>query len=441
MRGYRTPVQTHWDMPAILARDTVVSMTANSVLGLLAMSLAGFACAGHAVAQSAYPMGGHRLALLTPGGDLPFGLALEGDGKGNLEAFLINGSERIKIPDVRDDNGLVLGFPHYDSELRLAVDLGKSTMHGEWIKRRGKGKETRMRVASREPGPRFTMQKVSTAGDAWPNGSYRVTFAKSKDPAVGVFAPGEDSWTNCTGTFLTTLGDYRYLAGNSNGRAFKLSCFDGAHAFLFQGERQEDDSIKGDFWSSDSWHETWTGVADAKAELPDGWNLTKWRKDAQLGRGKYRDLAGEPHALTDPQFAGKVRIIEVFGSWCPNCHDHGEYMAELSRRYQDQNFQVIGLAFEHDEDFARSVRQVKAFTKRHDATFPILIAGLSNKSQATDSLGLVDKIRSFPTTIFVDKNDKVRGIYQGWSGPATGDAHKRLRQRFETLIDAMLREI
>lgn len=386
-------------------------------------------------------MGKHRLALMTPGGDLTFGLSLEGDGKGNLEAFLSNGSERIQVPRVSDEQGLVLGFPHYDSELRLEVGTEKAAIHGEWIKRRGQGKETRLRVESREPGPRFAIKQVAGAINAWPNGRYRVTFANSKDPAVGVFAFAGSSQTNCTGTFLTTLGDYRFLAGNSNGQTFKLSCFDGAHAFLFHGERQADASIQGDFWSSDSWHETWTGVPDAAAELPDGWSLTRWRDDAQLGHGKYRDLNGEPHALTDPQFAGKVRVLEVFGSWCPNCHDHGAYMAELSRRYRDRDFQVIGLAFEHDEDFARCVRQVEAFKRCHDATFPILIAGLSNKSKASESLGLVDKIRSFPTTIFIDKSDNVRGIYQGWSGPATGDANKRLRQRFEALIETLLREV
>ncbi len=410
--------------------------TARCVLfGLLPALFSSLCCA-----QSAFPMGGHRMVLKTPGGELPFGMALEGDGKGNLEVFLSNGDERIQVPEVVDDDPLVLRFPHYDSELRLRVDEAATTITGEWIKRRGKGKETRMRVVSRRNGPRFELP--NKAGDAvdWPNGRYRVQFAKSKDPAVGQFAISKDAMHNCQGTFLTTLGDYRFLAGNSNGQVMKLSCFDGAHAFLFHATRQKNDSMQGDFWSSDSWHEAWTATADAAAELPDGWNLTKWRDDANLGSGKYRDLEGKPCGLTDPPFARKARIIELFGSWCPNCHDHGEYMAELHRRYADKGLQVIGLAFEHDEDFARSVRQVKTFVKRHGATFPILIGGLSNKSMASASLGLVDKVRSFPTTIFVDKHDKVRGIYQGWSGPATGDAHARLRQRFEALIETMLRE-
>jgi len=405
-----------------------------------ALSLAA-ALSAPALGQSAFPMGSHRMALQSPGGDLPFRMSLEGDGKGNLEVWIGNGSERIRVPEVVDDRQLVLRFPHYDSELRLDVDRGAATIHGEWIKRRGAQKQTRMKVVHRGFGPRFDLPKASGPID-WPVGRYAVTFARSKDPAVGEFRipAGPARHWNCEGTFLTTLGDYRYLAGNSNNRTMKLSCFDGAHAFLFHAERQDDGSLRGDFWSSDSWHETWTGKRDARAELPDGWKQTRWRDEAKLGDATFRDFDGNAVSLDGKRFAGKPRVIEVFGSWCPNCHDHGAYMAELHQRYGDQGLQIVGVAFEHDDDFARSVRQVKTFVNRHGAEFPILIGGLSNKGKATASLGLLDRVRSFPTTIFVDKRGRVRGIYQGWSGPATGAAHTRLRERFEALIEQLLAE-
>jgi len=415
-------------------------MTVNAPKRLLACWIAATMCSALTIAQTDFPTGLHRLALLTPGGDLTFGLSLQADADGGLQAFVINGSERIPVPATQAGEDLVLTFPHYDSELRLQLAAKPGAMQGEWIKRRGRGKQTRMRVESREPGPRFVMQSVQGAASSWPSGRYRVAFQKSQDPAVGVFAVTADPVANCTGTFLTTLGDYRFLAGNTNGETFKLSCFDGAHAFLFHGSREADGSIRGQFWSSDSWHEAWTGTPDKKAQLADGWNLTKWRADADLSRGEFRDLSGDRKTLADPAYTGKVRVLEVFGSWCPNCHDHGDYMAELYRRYHGRGLQVIGLAFEHDEDFARCVRQVKAFTARHRADFPILIAGLSDKERASKSLGLLDKIRSFPTTIFLDKEGNVRGIYQGWSGPATKDAHTRLRQRFEALIETLLGE-
>lgn len=398
------------------------------------------ATAQAAFPQAAFPMGRHHMALHTPGGDLPFGLTLAGDGKGGLKAFVHNGSERIQIPEVHDKQPLVLRFPHYDSELRLDIPKHGRVIQGFWVKNRGKGKTTRMRVESRKLVPRFLLPPGGDVVSKWPTGRYRVQFAKSKDPAVGVFALRNDPHSNCEGTFLTTLGDYRFLAGNCNDTTMKLSCFDGAHAFLFDAERQSDQTLKGNFWSSDSWHETWTASRDDKAQLADGWNLTRWRKDANLAATKFRDLDGKFRTLLDAPWKGTARVIEVFGSWCPNCHDHGAYMAELHRRYEGRGLQVVGVAFEHDDNFERSVRQVRTFVKRHGATFPILIGGLSNKQKATESLNLLDSVRSYPTTIFLDKDDQVRGIYQGWAGPATGDTHKRLRQRFETLIEQLLNE-
>ncbi len=408
--------------------------TVRSTLSVLVVAVA--ACSE---ADEHAMFGSHRMALRCPGGELPFRLTVEADADQGLRAFVGNGSERIEVPDVELGAQLVLRFPHYDSEVRLDVDGGR--LSGTWTKRRGSKKTTRMAVTSGGDGPRFDLQ--AAGADLWPQGRYSVRFAKSADPAVGEFrrvdAAGA-AW-NCEGTFLTTLGDYRYLAGNTDGRTMKVSCFDGAHAFLFHATREPGGALRGDFWSSDSWHETWTATPDPDAALDDGWGLTRWREGAALDDAALRDLDGAPASLAAPRFAGKPMVIEVFGSWCPNCHDHGAYMAELHARYAERGLQVVGVAFEHDEDFARSARQVRAFVDRHGATFPILIGGLSDKAAATASLSLLDRVRSFPTTIFVDRRGQVRGVYQGWSGPATGEAHARLRRRFEALVEELLAPI
>ena len=380
-------------------------------------------------------LGSHRMTLSSPGGELPFRLTVRRDGD-ELSAVVGNGSEQIEVPAVALGDALVLKFPHYDSELRL----DPVTLDGAWIKRRGRERETRMRAKRSGDGSRFPL--ASDPDDTtWTGGRYAVDFSSSADAAVGVFrvTPGDAQW-NCEGTFLTTLGDYRYLAGNTDGTDVRLSCFDGAHAFLFHAERAADGSLRGDFWSSDSWHETWTASPAPDAELADGWGLTEWRDGAELGEAKLRALDGNAASLTDARFAGRPMVVEVFGSWCPNCHDHGAYMAELHRRYERRGLQVVGVAFEHDEDFARCARQVEAFVARHGAGFPIFVGGLSDKAKATASLAVLDRVRSFPTTIFLDKRGAVRGVYQGWSGPATGATHTRLRQRFEQLIEDLLDE-
>ncbi|MCB9889534.1 MAG: TlpA family protein disulfide reductase [Planctomycetes bacterium] len=391
-------------------------------------------------AQDALPVGVHRMVLDCPGGELPFSLQLSTDGRGGVQAFLGNGSERIRVPEVQTRGELVLRFPHFDSELRLGSG---TALEGVWIKRRGKHESTRIPVR-RSPAPGrfcFSRPAIGSAPRDWCIGRFRVKFARSADPAVGVFRRVDGQDHDLEGTFLTTLGDYRFLAGNTYHRGFSLSCFDGAHAFLFRAEHQQaDNSIRGEFWSSDTWHETWTGVRDDHAALPDGFGLTRCTEGVRLGGTILRDLTGKQRTLDDAALRGTVRLIDVFGSWCPNCHDHGSYLAELHRRYAAKGLRVIGVAFEQDDDFARSVRQVRAFAKRHRATFPMWIGGVADKKGATTALRLLDRVRAFPTTLFVDRRGVVRGVYQGWSGPAAKSENARLRQRFEQRIDELLAE-
>lgn len=388
-------------------------------------------------AQDVWPVGTHRLVLDCPGGPLPFGVTLDAMS-GSLAGWLHNGKERIRIPSVKwDVDDLVLSFPHYASRIELKVDHAKKRLSGIWSKVRGEGKVATMKVASVPLKTRFAVD-ARDVDPSWVDGRWSVKFASSDDPAVGIFKSSREQPYECEGTFLTTLGDYRYLAGNVDGDVMRLSCFDGAHAFLFHARRLPGLRMAGDFWSSANWHEGWTARRDDEASLPDGWKLTKWTDEADLDGARFKDLKGELRSLNDAEFRGKARIIEVFGSWCPNCHDHGAYMADLHRRYGPKGLKILGLAFEHTTDHERSVRQVEIFRRRHGATFPVLVAGLSDKKAATRALALLDRVRSYPTTIFIDGNDRVRGVYQGFSGPATGEAHRVLRARFEDLIERML---
>ena len=261
-------------------------------------------------------LGSHRMTLSSPGGELPFRLTLSLDDE-DLSAVVGNGSEQIEVPAVVLGDALVLKFPHYDSELQL----DPVTLDGEWIKRRGRERETRMRAKRSGDGPRFPL--ASGPDDTtWTGGRYAVDFSSSADAAVGLFrvTPGDAKW-NCEGTFLTTLGDYRYLAGNTDGTDVRLSCFDGAHAFLFRARLDERGELHGDFWSRDTWHETWTAHRDRGASLRDPFALTKWTGQVSWVHLAYPDLDGRPRKLNEPSFQAPARILVAFGTWCPRKRD------------------------------------------------------------------------------------------------------------------------
>ncbi len=375
-----------------------------------------------------------RAWLVCRGGELPFHLELQTDPIG---AWIINGEERIALPRMEiEDDILTLGIDYYDSNIVAKIEDGGRRLRGTWFKRPGTSKSVEMdfhAIAGR--GPRFSSQ-APAAVTAIIDGRWAVDFDGDEYPAVGMFAATGDG--RVSGTFLTALGDYRYLAGSIAGNRLRLSCFDGAHAFLFKARLDQHGALIGKFWSSNGKPQNWTAERDPMASLEDPYELTSWRP-GDLDSLTFPDLEGKPHRLDDPTFAGKARLIVVFGSWCPNCKDETEYLVELHRRYRDRGLSILGLAFELSGDSARDRAQVQRYAEHHGIKYPILIAGIADKAAATKAFPVLDRVRSYPTTIFLSASGEVRAIHTGFSGPATGDDHAKLRQTFEAHIEALLK--
>ena len=263
-----------------------------------------------------------------------------------------------------------------------------------------------------------------------------MQFASEETPAIGVFQ--YDDRVGLWGTFLTAFGDYRYLAGRVEGQQLELSCFDGAHAFLFRATQQPDGTLQGDFWSGNWWHDTWTAQRDDQAELPNAFEITRINREVPIGELKFADLDGEIQPLINDARRGKPLLIEIFGSWCPNCHDAGAYLSELEEKYAARGLRVLGLAFELTGDFARDAKQVRQYVQRHNIRFPVLIGGISDRDEAARQLRVLDHVHAYPTILFVDREGQVRAIYTGFNGPATGDANLRMREQFALKIEQLL---
>jgi thiol-disulfide isomerase/thioredoxin len=379
-----------------------------------------------------------RAWLDSPGGPLPFGLDIS-RGDSGLAASLINGPEWIAIPAISIEGDQVrIEMDHYDSIILARLSPDGQRMDGEWQKTAGPDTLARLSFhAEASTQPRFAPDP-SADDTAVFAGRWRMQFDQSVDSAVGIFEAEADSGIH--GTVLTTTGDYRYLAGNVSGRRLRLSCFDGAHAFLFDAQLDPDGTLRGDFWSRDSWHDSWTATLEPEAELPDPFDQTHWVEGRELAEAVFPDLDGTPQSLIDPAYAGKARIIEIFGTWCPNCKDASAFMVELDGRYRDAGLSIVGLAFELTGEFDRDARQVRTYARHQGIEYPILIGGNANKDEASLAFPWVDRIRSFPTTIFLHRDGRVRAVHSGYSGPATGPANTALRETFESLIQELLNE-
>lgn len=390
------------------------------------------------VSQAAEPPTGRwRGWLDCPGGEIPFHFELARDGD-RWSGVLINDPDRAEIPKVTwDGSELVLDIAHYDSTLRAKPNAAGDQWDGLWRKRSKADKWVELPFHAK-PGnlPRFVHIGAFTDAHKAINGTWALKFASEEEPAVAVLSANARG--QATGTIMTTTGDYGFLAGIFNGENLRLSNFDGAHAFLIIARLQEDGILTGKFWSRDAFQDTFVARNDPNARLADGFEMSKGVDNADLAKVSFPDLDGKMRSLADPEFAGKVRVIEVFGSWCPNCHDAAHYLAELHERYRANGLVVIGLAFELTGDLKRDTQQVKTFVERHKAAYPVLIAGISDREKASAALPMLDKLRAYPTLIVLDKEGKVRATYTGFSGPATGEAYAAFQNKFEALIEGLL---
>ncbi len=380
-----------------------------------------------------------------PGGALPFQIRIEhpmtDDRPAGIAAWLVNGSEEIEIPVVTwDGDELLLSMDYYDAHLRARVRADGKRMDGEYTKRRGEGWAKMGFHAEAGAAARFAPGhgSASTAADRDVSGRWRVMFPGSDDGVLVVAGSEEDA----RGTFLTTLGDYRFLAGDFHGETLRLSAFDGAHAFLFVAKRDARGNLAGDFWSGDWHHEGWTAVPDAKAEVRDGFSFTKAIGSGNVNGLKYVDVDGKERALSEESLGGKARarIVYVFGTWCPNCKDATAFLNELRATHKGRGLEVVGLAFEVSGDVARDSAQVRRYVERTGVEFPVLLAGVADKKQAAEALPVIDAVKAYPTLLFVDGRGRIRSAYAGFSGPATGEEHEKLKKKMTGMVERLLGE-
>ena len=381
-----------------------------------------------------------RAVLMSPGGELPFGLRFE-----NHSATIINGTEHVPVSSVvQSGRHVAIRFAWYDSVIEADLSSDGNTLSGEWTKV-GSTRNNRMPFhATRGERPRFGTPAGTNATSLRDvTGTWKVQFVDSDgtSPARGEFQQEAGS-SRVTGTFLTPTGDDRYLDGSFEKGLLRLSTFDGAHAFLFQARATADGTLSGDSWSRDSHNATWTASrsADAEAALPDGWKDVALTNDAGRFAFRFPDLAGRPTSPTDDRFRGKVVLVNIFGSWCPNCNDEAPLLAAWDRKYRGQGLAIIGLAFELTGNAARDREMVTRFAKRHDIQYTLLVAGVSDKKKASATLPDLSRVLAFPTSVFIGRDGKVRRIYSGFSGPGTGSHFEELRADFENEIQALLKQ-
>ncbi|MFD2914675.1 peroxiredoxin family protein [Psychroserpens luteus] len=350
---------------------------------------------------------------------------------------IFNAGEIIMVTDIEYSNDtIVIKTPVFEGYIRAVVKDG--TLKGSFIK------ESLDRVVpfSAEIGnkTRFDLKTETPSQNV--TGNWETVFSPDSEEdkyiAKGTF---EQKGNSVTGTFRTTTGDYRYLEGVMDGNTMKLSTFDGAHAFLFTAE-VNDSIMNGKFYSGNHWVEPFTAKRNENYELPSANELTFLNEGYDALEFTFPDTNGNQISLSDDQFKNKVVVVQIMGTWCPNCLDESKYYSEFYNSNAEKDIEFVALAFEYAKSEEKAFSSIKRLKDDIGIQYPILLAqyGSSDKSKAQEKLPMLNHVLSYPTSIFIDKKGKVRKIHTGFNGPATGEKFIEFKEEFETFITELLIE-
>jgi thiol-disulfide isomerase/thioredoxin len=358
---------------------------------------------------------------------------------GKTVLYIINAQEKLKVTKLQQvKDSLLIEMPFFESVFRVKK-LSDHEWSGKWIKG-GARKQQVMRFTARKQSDISPEQIKTPVADI--SGRWAASFTQGDElskPAIGEW---QQKGYTLRGTFLTPTGDYRFLSGVVNGDSLRLSTFDGSHAFLFTAKVSNDHEITGGMFYSGATHaEPWVAVKNEHAELPDVAAMYLKEGEEKLNF-RFQDLNRKWVSINDPKFRNKVVIIQIMGSWCPNCMDETAFLSDFYNRNKDRGVEVIGLAYEYSTDFERSRIGLQKFKDRFNVRYTILNTGVTvtDSLRTEKTLPQLTPIKSFPSTIFLDKKGKVAKLHAGFEGPGTGEHYEALKKEFADTVERLLKE-
>lgn len=367
--------------------------------------------------------------------ELPFFFEVKYEaGKKIPYVEFINGPERIPVHEIfmgrnrnTAEDTILIDFAVFDSHIRGIVREG--IIEGDWTVRSKNNYHIPFtaRYGQKE---QFNVLPSPPAGNI--SGTWACTFdlnEPSKYQAIGEFT---QQGPELNGTFRTETGDYRYLHGIVNGDKFYLSCFDGAHAYLFNGKFQGD-SMLGSFKSGKSPESLWEGIKNTHAALRSATSLNKATgKPVQFN---FLDTEGKSKSIED--YTAKIKLLQIMGTWCPNCYDETNFIKSYVSAHSDLDIKIIALACERYKDTLSALRAIKTYKTKMNVPYDILLAATTNRNaDAIKQLPFLDSLISYPTMIILDKDNHIQKIHTGFDGPATSK-YEEFKKEFDTIIQSV----
>ena len=379
-------------------------------------------------ATDAPPSGLWDASIVVNGTVIPFRLQLTVAGDSASGAFF-NGDEPVRSTRGKyQSDSLALEFSQYASSLQARWSDGSLT--GAY------GRSGRPAYAF-QARPRVTTTGTSSSKVPSIAGEWEIAV-KSKGEAAWRFFVRQ-SGAEVTASILRVDGDTGALSGTYRDGKFVLSHFSGARPLLLEVTPSADGSLS--LVQNGTTQYTALKSSQARAKkLPQPADPSRWtsvKDPSQPLRFSAPDLNGKTVSEADPRFKGKVVLVNVMGSWCPNCHDEAPFLQELYRSYRSRGLEIVALSFEDAEQLKAPLR-LRAFIAAYGIDYTVLLGG--EPSEVSAKLPQALNLSTWPATFFVARSGLVRGAHAGFASKATGTAHEQLKAELRATVERLLAE-
>jgi thiol-disulfide isomerase/thioredoxin len=360
--------------------------------------------------------------------EVPFRFVIGGTPEHPTGTF-VNGDERMESTGGSYEDGvLTINFDQYGS--KLIARLNGKTLEGEYNRTtRGAAYPFKATRAAAQP---------KDASPPTIAGEWKIPTPGSKFEASWRFIVRQ-SGPDVSAAIQRVDGDTGTLTGSFRGGKLLLGHFSGARPMRLEVTVKPDGTL--DLLEDGTTHHTAIRTSDpratAAADPKDPTQLTRVKDPNAPLALQFPDLKGTPVSLSDARFRGKVVILSITGSWCPNCHDEAPFLVDLYQKYRSEGLEIVLLAFEEAGQLADPVR-LKAFVTEYDITYPVLLAGEPRDLSA--KLPQFEDLVAFPTSIYIGRDGRVRATHAGFSGKATGELYAHVTQEITRRVERLLAE-
>ena len=360
--------------------------------------------------------------------EIPFRFEIVSSG-GSYRGYFFDGDVKVPSQPGTFENGAVdLRFDQYGA--RLQATLANDRLEGKYD-RGTRGAPYNFR-AVRAVTPKPTAEKVPAISGEW-----RIPTKSSKGEVAWRFMVKQNG-SAISATILRIDGDTGTLSGRYANGKFLISHFSGARPVKYEITQNADGSLEllqNGQQKLTAYKLTDQRAKDAAPTSPT--QFTRMKNPSEPFRFSYPDLNGKTVSNTDPQFRGKVVLVSITGSWCPNCHDEAPFLSELYKTYHARGLEIVALGFEEADQLKNPVRP-RAFVKQFGIEYPFLLVG--EPEEAPAKISQAENLNAFPTTFVLGRDGRVRTVHAGFASVATGTVHAESMKEMSAEIERLLAE-